>query len=80
MALELLQQSDGFEEVGLYGAQIHVVAEGIAERRPEIASDLQAANISVQRMDIVEPSLEDVFISTVKHNRAREASNTPSEV
>ena len=80
MALELLQQSAGFEEVGLYGAQIHVVAEGIAERRPEIAGDLQAANISVQRMDIVEPSLEDVFISTVKHNRARKASNTPSEV
>jgi len=78
-ALERLQEMHGFEEVGLYGAQIHVVAEGIAERRLAIARDLQAAGIETQKMDIVEPSLEDVFISTVKHNRARKASDPTSE-
>lgn len=67
-ALEVLQEGNGFDEVGLYGALLHVVAEGVAQRQEQIARGLRAAGVEVRKMDIVEPSLEDVFISTVKHN------------
>jgi ABC-2 type transport system ATP-binding protein len=57
-----------FEEVALYGAQIHAVAEGIAEYKPRIARALAEAGIEVHTMDVIAPSLEDVFISSVRNH------------
>jgi ABC-2 type transport system ATP-binding protein len=57
-----------FDEVALYGALIHVVAENLAEHKPQIAQALAEADIQVQAMDIIAPSLEDVFIANVRGN------------
>jgi len=58
----------GFEEVALYGALIHVVAEGIAEHEPHIEQALAEAGVQVRAMDVIAPSLEDVFIANVRSN------------
>jgi ABC-2 type transport system ATP-binding protein len=57
-----------FDEVALYGALIHVVAGKLAEHKPRIARALAEAGIQVQAMDIIAPSLEDVFIANVRDN------------
>ncbi|MEA3338871.1 MAG: ABC transporter ATP-binding protein [Chloroflexota bacterium] len=67
-AISALRQMGLFEEVALYGALIHVVAEGIEEHKPRIAQALAEANIEVQAMDVIAPSLEDVFISNVRNS------------
>lgn len=67
-ALGVLRQLGGFEEVALYGALIHVVADGIAARRPAIERALAEAGVEVRAMDLIAPSLEDVFISSVRQN------------
>jgi hypothetical protein len=54
--------------VALYGAQIHVVAQGVAEYKPRIARVLAEAGIEVHTMDVIAPSLEDVFISSVRNH------------
>jgi hypothetical protein len=51
------------------------VSEGITDRQEEISRSLRAASINLRKMDVVEPSLEDVFISTVKHNQQEVLSN-----
>ena len=61
-----LRELDGLEEVALYGAQVHVVAEGVAMRISEIEDVLLGAGISVNSMHVIPPSLEDVFISSVR--------------
>ncbi|HSR21135.1 MAG TPA: ABC transporter ATP-binding protein [Anaerolineales bacterium] len=53
-------------EVELHGALVHVVATDIPSRRGEIERLLHAAGIQSGPMWIVEPSLEDVFISAMK--------------
>jgi len=58
----------GFDEVALYGALIHVVADGIAGQKPRIAQALAEAKVQVRAMDVIAPSLEDVFISNVRNN------------
>ncbi len=68
IALSVLQEMGGFDEVGLYGALIHVVLRDVASQQTAIAGKLRSVGIEPRRMDLVEPSLEDVFISTVKHN------------
>jgi ABC-2 type transport system ATP-binding protein len=65
-ALRALQNLDDLDEVALYGALIHVVARDVDARRPEIARALSDAGVKVRSLDVVPPSLEDVFISSVR--------------
>jgi ABC-2 type transport system ATP-binding protein len=67
-AIGVLRQMGMFEEVALYGALIHVVAEGVAEHQPRIGRALAEAGIQVRAMDVIAPSLEDVFISNVRNS------------
>ena len=54
------------EEVELYGALVHVIAPDIKTHQPDIEHELQRAGIRAGQMSIIEPSLEDVFISAMK--------------
>jgi ABC-2 type transport system ATP-binding protein len=53
-------------EIALYGAQVHVVAEGIGAMIPDVESALNAEGIQVHSLAVIPPSLEDVFISSVR--------------
>ena len=55
-------------EVALYGALIHAVADDIAELRPKIREVLEHAGVDVRTTDVIAPSLEDVFIASVKEH------------
>jgi ABC-2 type transport system ATP-binding protein len=66
LALPVLKAMSRFEEVALYGARIHAVAEGVAALMPEAASRLAAAGVTVNQMLVIPPSLEDVFISRIR--------------
>ncbi|HUV90576.1 MAG TPA: ABC transporter ATP-binding protein, partial [Anaerolineae bacterium] len=72
VAISLLRQMDLFEEVALYGALIHVVAEGVTEHKPRIAQALAEAGVQVRSVDVIAPSLEDVFISNVRNHVVEE--------
>ena len=66
MAILALREMGLFEEVALYGALVHAVAPGLDELQPEIEDRLQRAGVAVHSMDTIAPSLEDVFISSVR--------------
>ena len=68
VAISVLRQMDLFDEVALYGALIHVVADGVAGHRPRIAQVLAEAGVQVRAMDEIAPSLEDVLISNVRND------------
>ena len=54
------------EEVELYGALVHIVAPNIKKHQRAIERELRRANIRTGHASIIEPSLEDVFISAMK--------------
>jgi ABC-2 type transport system ATP-binding protein len=54
------------EEVELYGSLVHVVAPDMGKHQNAIKKILEEAGINTGQMSIIEPSLEDVFISAVK--------------
>jgi ABC-2 type transport system ATP-binding protein len=54
------------EEVELYGALVHIVAPNIKKHQRAIERELLHAGIRTAHMSIIEPSLEDVFISAMK--------------
>jgi ABC-2 type transport system ATP-binding protein len=69
VAISLLRQMGTFDEVALYGALIHVVADEVVRHKPRIAQVLAEAGVQVRAMDAIAPSLEDVFISNVRNDR-----------
>ncbi len=73
---EGIEGGELFDEVALYGALIHVVAEEIAGHKPRIEQALTEHDVRVRTMDVIAPSLEDVFISNV---RSRENNTVKQE-
>jgi ABC-2 type transport system ATP-binding protein len=71
VAMTVLQQLDVFEEVALYGALIHVVAQDVDQYESRIERALSNADVRLQAMDVIAPSLEDVFISSVREHDNR---------
>jgi ABC-2 type transport system ATP-binding protein len=66
LALPALKKLGVFEEVALYGARIHAVAEQAATLIPGAADALAAAGVVIEGITVIPPSLEDVFISKIR--------------
>jgi ABC-2 type transport system ATP-binding protein len=74
-AVSVLRTMGLFEEVALYGALVHAVAPDATALKPRIWHVLQDAGLQVRTVDIIAPSLEDVFISSVRAS----SNHTPSQ-
>jgi ABC-2 type transport system ATP-binding protein len=53
-------------EIELHGSSVHVIAQGIHKLQQEIDRELRKAGILDLVITVIEPSLEDVFISSMK--------------
>ena len=78
-AVRLLKEAQGrgslpLEEVALYGAQIHVVVPSADHFRLPIRKLLEAEAIPVVSLEWIVPTLEDVFISTVRDSAGQDLS------
>jgi ABC-2 type transport system ATP-binding protein len=62
----ILRDLDLFEEVALYGAQIHVVTNDAQTHIPIIKKALAEQGIQLTSIERIAPSLEDVFISSAR--------------
>jgi ABC-2 type transport system ATP-binding protein len=69
-ALEILRIDPSLHEVALYGIFLHVVTEDDSAREM-IINRLADNNIKVVRIDIVTPTLEDVFVSLVEESQKK---------
>ena len=65
-AIARLRDVDGFVEVTLYGALVHVVTPHAGIHIPLIRYTLQEIGISVRTVDVIAPSLEDAFIASLR--------------
>jgi len=67
-ALEEVKQAGKLliDDVELYGSMVHVFSKDIKKQEKEIVSLLSKNNIVIYHMALVEPSLEDVFIASMK--------------
>ena len=65
-ALEILRAVNGLEEVALYGSSIHAVVPDCATYCQIIEDALKAEQIAISSMQVIPPSLEDVFIARAR--------------
>jgi ABC-2 type transport system ATP-binding protein len=65
-ALEILRTLKNLEEVALYGSSIHAVVPDCATYCQIIEEALKAERIAISSMQVIPPSLEDVFIARAR--------------
>jgi ABC-2 type transport system ATP-binding protein len=68
-AVGILRGTGLFDQVALYGALIHVVAQEAAAHRAQIEKALRESGIEIRSMDRIAPSLEDVFVASVQNRK-----------
>jgi ABC-2 type transport system ATP-binding protein len=65
-AFAALKPEPALAGVALFGTMLHLTADDEAAARVAVAARLQATGIGVQRLERIEPSLEDTFVSIVE--------------
>jgi ABC-2 type transport system ATP-binding protein len=69
-AMEVLNESGTVGDTSLYGALVHVLTRDAQRDRTRVATILSGAGLAVHSIEITSPSLEDVFIATVRRAEA----------
>jgi ABC-2 type transport system ATP-binding protein len=64
-AVEALAGAHGVIDVGLFGRAVHVTVRDLEAARSSLPRLLAARGIAVHGLQVVEPSLEDVFVALV---------------
>jgi ABC-2 type transport system ATP-binding protein len=54
------------EDIELYGTRVHIFAPEIQKQKQAITAELRQAGIDPGHLEIIEPSLEDVFIASMR--------------
>ncbi len=70
-AATLLRKVFQAEAVGLFGASVHVFAKDASAATSTIEKQLKENGCALEAIEVVEPSLEDVFVSVVGASGAR---------
>ncbi|MCJ7621871.1 MAG: ABC transporter ATP-binding protein [Anaerolineaceae bacterium] len=68
-AAQILETFPGVIDSSIHGAQIHVLLKS-AKQRKKVKKILVESGIDVYKIEQIQPSLEDVFISMVEESRA----------
>jgi ABC-2 type transport system ATP-binding protein len=66
--LKILRAAEhlALQEVELYGSLVHVVAPNVEKKKRDIQKLLKKEKIKIEEMAVIEASLEDVFIASMK--------------
>lgn len=65
-AFRLIRQLPGIIDVNIYGEELHVAVPKAEEAIPRLRAALETAGISAGRLERIQPSIEDVFVSLSK--------------
>ncbi|CAG0934906.1 putative multidrug ABC transporter ATP-binding protein YbhF [Thermoflexales bacterium] len=70
-AMRLLKEASAagalrVDDIALYGAQIHLVAQDAAQAQQQLAEVLTTGGVQFDPPDVIRPSLEDVFLSAIR--------------
>jgi ABC-2 type transport system ATP-binding protein len=71
-AVEALQSAPGVMDAAVFGNALHLVVEDAALAMPLLEKFLADRKIAVSRMEMIRPSLEDVFVSLTTGREAEE--------
>ncbi len=76
-ALTVLRDSHLFDEVALYGSLLHAIGGDARDQKEAAIALLKARRIQVRSAQVIVPSLEDVFIASLRLADRKDQSKAP---
>ncbi len=71
-AYDVLREDPAIAAVALFGNTLHVTTDDEPAARTAIAAHLAARGVTLQRLERIEPSLEDAFVAIIEANASGE--------
>jgi ABC-2 type transport system ATP-binding protein len=71
--MRALEALPGVRDVAVFGGGLHVTVDDLESGRARIRSALDARGIAVQRLERIEPSMEDVFVAMIEAEERKAA-------
>jgi ABC-2 type transport system ATP-binding protein len=72
-SMRVLEGLKGLGDVAVFGGGLHITAEDAGAAIPRIRECLGAAGIGIERLERIEPSMEDVFVAMIEAEERRTA-------
>ncbi|MBN2241081.1 MAG: ABC transporter ATP-binding protein [Acidobacteria bacterium] len=70
-SMKILERQEGVCEVAVFGSGLHVSVRDPERALPEIRRALEEENISVRRLETIDPSMEDIFVATIEEEEKK---------
>lgn len=70
-ALDLLKKAPWASEAAIFGEGLHVIGKGDVDTEQEIKALFKTHQIDLERMEWIQPSLEDAFVSLIEKENGR---------
>jgi len=71
--MRALEGLPGVRDVAVFGGGLHVTVDDLESGRAKIRQALDTRGIAVQRLDRIEPSMEDVFVAMIEAEERKAA-------
>jgi ABC-2 type transport system ATP-binding protein len=72
-SMKILEHSEGICEIAAFGSGLHIIVEDPDRAVPQIRDALDRVGIVIRRIEVIAPSMEDVFVALIE-DKERAAS------
>ena len=72
-AIRALEREPGIHDVAVFGGGLHVTADEAASAVPAIRRALGERGIAIERLEPIQPSMEDVFVALIEQEERKPA-------
>ena len=66
-----LRRTPGIRDVAVYGGGLHVTVEDPEDAAPRIRRRLENQGIQIRNLEIIHPSMEDVFVALIEEEERK---------
>ena len=70
-SMKILERLDSVHEAAVFGSGLHISVPDPESALPGIRRALEESNISVRRLEAIEPSMEDIFVATIEEEERK---------
>jgi len=70
-SMKALADKPGISDTAVFGGGLHITVQDPAVAIPQIRALLDAQHISIQQLEPIQPSMEDVFVAMIEHEERK---------
>lgn len=71
-SMKIVEKLQTVHEVAVFGGGLHISVRNPEEARAEIREALEKSAVAIRSMEMIEPSMEDIFVATIEKEEKRE--------